>query len=258
MASLGQDLKRERELRGISLREIADSTRISLKFLQAIEDDRLGIIPGGFFIRAILRSYAKSIGIDEHQVINRYQEMQLFDEQLNVRIKNEKLPPAKDRRRRTVSRPLFWIAGAGALAASALLYFIVFSSRQPPPALKTAIEPSSPVVAESPLPPPSQSPTPLILQEEQGVLLEMKFGEKTWLRILADGNLAWDGIKNAGETLEIRAERELLIHCGNAGGATLSLNGKSARPLGPSGAVRKDIRITVENWREFLLASKEN
>jgi transcriptional regulator with XRE-family HTH domain len=95
MASLGQELRRERELRGISLREIADSTRISLRFLQAIEDDQFGRIPGEFFVRAILRSYAKGVGLDEHQVLNRYQEMQSFEEQQQER-ENKKETAARN------------------------------------------------------------------------------------------------------------------------------------------------------------------
>jgi transcriptional regulator with XRE-family HTH domain len=95
MASLGQDLKRERELRGISLQEIADSTRISLRFLQAVEEDRLDIIPGPFFVRAILRSYARNVGLDENQVLNRYQEKVMFEEQLEYQEarKRPSLPP---------------------------------------------------------------------------------------------------------------------------------------------------------------------
>ena len=81
MASLGQELKRERELRGISLKEISISTKISTRFLQALEEDRLDILPGKFFIKAIIRAYAKSIGLEEDLVLNKYYEDSLQQEQ---------------------------------------------------------------------------------------------------------------------------------------------------------------------------------
>ena len=52
MGSFGENLRRERDLRGVSLREIADATKISSRFLQALEEDRLDVLPGGLFPRA--------------------------------------------------------------------------------------------------------------------------------------------------------------------------------------------------------------
>ena len=49
MGSFGENLRRERELRGVSLREIADGTKITLRFLQALEEDRVDVLPGGLF-----------------------------------------------------------------------------------------------------------------------------------------------------------------------------------------------------------------
>ena len=54
MASFGENLRRERELRGVSLREIAEATKISVRFLQALEQDRVDVLPGGLFPRAFV------------------------------------------------------------------------------------------------------------------------------------------------------------------------------------------------------------
>ncbi len=257
MASLGQDLKRERELRGISLREIADSTRISLKFLQALEDDRMDIMPGGFFIRAILRSYAKSIGLDEHQVLNKYEEMRLFDEQLQYQEARRAARPARFRGRRKIL-PLV-IAVIAVIVAAALLYFLVLSPRRgSPPTAKPPLQTTPQPVPLSPAPSPRQETVQPAVEKIKGLALDLSFNEETWLQVFADGNPAWDGVKRAGESLQVKAEQELVINCGNAGGAALFLNGKKARPLGPPGTVRKDIRISLENWREFLLPEEEN
>jgi len=257
MASLGQDLKRERELRGISLREIADSTRISLKFLQALEDDRIDIMPGGFFIRAILRSYAKSIGLDEHQVLNKYEEVRLFDEQLHYQEAKRAARPAGLGGRRKLL-PLL-IAAAAVIAGAALLYWLILSPHSgPSPGAKTPQQTALQPVPLSRAPSPRQLDIQPAVEEVKGLVLDLSFQEEMWLQIFADGNPAWDGIKRAGESLRVKAEQELVINCGNAGGAALVLNGKKAKPLGPPGTVRKDIRISLENWREFLLPEEEN
>src|SRR5262249_6192009 len=74
MATLGQQLKQSREEKGISLQEIAESTHISIRFLQAIENDAYDVLPGGVFNRAFVRKFARQVGFDEEQAVNLYQE----------------------------------------------------------------------------------------------------------------------------------------------------------------------------------------
>ena len=80
MATLGQALREEREARGISLEEIAAATKIVSRYLQALEDDRLDVMPGGFFIRGIIRTYAKAVGLDGDEVLERYRSAGLLGE----------------------------------------------------------------------------------------------------------------------------------------------------------------------------------
>ncbi len=253
MASIGQDLKRERELRGISLQEIADSTRISLKFLQAVEEDRLDIIPGQFFVRGILRSYAKSIGLDENQVLNKYQERIMFEEQLAYQeAKKRSSPPRLPRPKKA----LIWaLSSVILIGAAALLYLFVFSSPDRgriPPKSPTRTEPKAVTPA---LPAPSsQPPAEPVVEERRFLELDFAFLEETWIQVSADGQMLWDGIKKPGESLQVKAEREVLLDIGNAGGMSFTINGEKAKPLGPLGAVRKNIAITLDNYREFLPA----
>jgi cytoskeleton protein RodZ len=75
MGSFGENLRREREMRGISLDEIAGSTKISVRFLQAMENDDFANLPGGIFTRSFIRSYAKYLGLDDEQVMSEFQMM---------------------------------------------------------------------------------------------------------------------------------------------------------------------------------------
>jgi cytoskeleton protein RodZ len=70
--SFGVSLKRERELRGISLAEIAKTTKISVRLLEAIEKDRFDILPEGVFRKSFIKSYAKYLGMNEDQILNKY------------------------------------------------------------------------------------------------------------------------------------------------------------------------------------------
>jgi len=70
--SIGEKLRLAREARGIALRDISDQTRISMRYLEAIEADDYGRLPGGIFNRSFVRAYAKFIGYDEDQAIDEY------------------------------------------------------------------------------------------------------------------------------------------------------------------------------------------
>src|SRR5687768_18604324 len=62
-------MKRQREDRGVSLRRIADATKISVSALEALERNDISRLPGGIFSRAFVRSYAIEIGLDPEQTV---------------------------------------------------------------------------------------------------------------------------------------------------------------------------------------------
>ena len=72
MESIGRYLKRERELRQVSLEELSLTTRIPLKMLHHIEHDRFELLPGEVFARGFLKSYARALGIESDEVVARY------------------------------------------------------------------------------------------------------------------------------------------------------------------------------------------
>jgi cytoskeletal protein RodZ len=74
MPSFGDSLRREREMRGVSLEEISDSTKINVRFLKALEEDRFDQIPGGVFIRSFIRAYAGYLGLEVEPIISEYQQ----------------------------------------------------------------------------------------------------------------------------------------------------------------------------------------
>ncbi len=72
MSSFGEEIKRERELRKISLREISDATKINIRFLEALENNDFEHLPGGQFNKGFIRAYANYLGIDPEKIVNSY------------------------------------------------------------------------------------------------------------------------------------------------------------------------------------------
>src|SRR4029077_10306407 len=68
-SGLGQMLRDARERRGVSLRQIANATKISVAVLDALERNDISKLPGGIFGRAFVRSYAVEVGLDPEATI---------------------------------------------------------------------------------------------------------------------------------------------------------------------------------------------
>jgi cytoskeleton protein RodZ len=72
MASFGEELRRERELREITLREVSHATKINIRYLEAMERNDFAYLPGGLFNRGFVRAYCQHIGIDADSMVNAY------------------------------------------------------------------------------------------------------------------------------------------------------------------------------------------
>jgi cytoskeletal protein RodZ len=72
MASFGEELRRQRELRSITLREISDATKINIRFLEALEQNDFKHLPGGQFNKGFIRAYARHVGVNGDEMVNAY------------------------------------------------------------------------------------------------------------------------------------------------------------------------------------------
>src|SRR3954469_15097450 len=70
--SFGERLQREREMRSITLDEIANSTKIGTRLLHALEAEEFDKLPGGIFNKGFVRAYARYLGLDEEQAVIDY------------------------------------------------------------------------------------------------------------------------------------------------------------------------------------------
>jgi cytoskeleton protein RodZ len=253
MSSLGQELKKQRESRNISIDEMASSTKIVGRYLEALEQDRLDAMPGGFFVRGILRSYARYVGLDEDEIVEKYRAAGILDEPAKAKAPAPRaLPDAAERR-----KIMPWvIAGVSVLVVIAVLSVLTRPrrpsivpsvSKKPAAALpQTRTEPA-PAVEK---PAPAAAP---VKEEWKGLTMDISFQEETWLQIYADGALKIYGLFQPAEKAQVQAEKEILVAViGNAGGMTFLLNGQPGKVLGRTGEVLNNVRISLENIKDFL------
>ncbi|MCA1633070.1 MAG: helix-turn-helix domain-containing protein [Acidobacteria bacterium] len=71
--SLGEQLRRAREARGVTLREISEQTRITMRHLEAIESDDYKHLPGGIFNKSFIKAYARHVRFDEGRALELYE-----------------------------------------------------------------------------------------------------------------------------------------------------------------------------------------
>jgi hypothetical protein len=241
MASFGENLRRERELRGIGLREIAEATKISVRFLQALEQDRLDILPGGLFPRAFVRQYAKHLGLDAERLVAEFVYAQSGDHP------PEKKPEPPPRHGRSKLLGLLILA---VLAAGSVLALRVQTSDRgsraavPAPAAPSPIRPGDRVY-----PPPSAEPSS---SSDQGLVLTLSARQSCWVAAQVDGATVLNRILIEGETQTIEAQGEIVLSVGNAGGLSFSVNNRQGVALGRSGEVRRNIVITPGNLDSLL------
>jgi len=98
MESIGNYLRREREVRGIALDEVADTTRIPVRQLERLEGDRIAELPGEVFVKGYLRAYARAVGLRQDEVLARYANMQRYKDVAPVPVRVSNVPPERSKR----------------------------------------------------------------------------------------------------------------------------------------------------------------
>lgn len=264
MPWVGEELRRERELRGIRLEEIADETKIGVRFLEAIDTGRMEIIPGEFYRRASLRAYAGYLGIDADRVLATY-------EFRSARKSGPRVPPEAEpggARHLRATRAVKWIAlamGGLGLSVAAVAVWPGGGAKGTPAPLPTSAagERGGRTVAEAVVrdEPPAGPVVRDEIERDQALALPLrliiKVNEPCWLEVHVDGEIASQGLMLRGFEKEFQAEGEIRLWLGNAGGVSIWVNDRPGISLGRAGQVRKDVLISTDNLMEFVASDEE-
>lgn len=222
----GEHLKRERELREVSLDELSKATRISNRFLQALENEDWGKLPGGVFGHGFVRSIARYLGLSEEALLGEYDS-----------ARAENLPSAAAKPVQPTPAPPKWIPVAVVLGILLLLVLILYSAWygwHRVSAYRAA----------------KQSADAMAAPASVSLELSVSASATTHVRVIADDKVLLDSEMYPGQTLHFTAQRQFDVSATNSSAVLLQLNGRPMAPLGTPGTFGrmvysdKDLRQT--------------
>ena len=136
MESVGSYIKRERDIRGITLEDISRSTKISIRFLKAIEADDYDSLPAETFLKGFLRSYAQSIGLDPQEAMLVYEQSKVSEAPGEKDYSKKTSTPAKEKSSKSINVKLVTAGVAVAVCLIVLIYFVFISGDEGEPRKK--------------------------------------------------------------------------------------------------------------------------
>lgn len=251
MGSFGDKLRREREMRGITLAEMSESTKISTRHLESLEKEHFDALPGGVFNKGFVRAYARFLGIDEEEAVADYAALAN-----DAPAPEDKFPldiheqPNRELNPKKSNFPL--IFAIAALVGVMIGYTAWSKNKKDHPAMQETVSAATLTAQESVAPAAGvQQQTaeqtsaaqvqknaslelggPAKVKPEHTFSILIKAKEDSWISVIADGKTVAQGVLSQNRHKVIRAAKEITLRTGNAGGIEISHNGK---PLGPVG-----------------------
>jgi cytoskeleton protein RodZ len=264
----GRRLREARERRGLSLRQIASATKISMITLEALERNDIARLPGGIFSRAFVRSYALEVGLDPEETIREFmgqfpQDSVTAGHPTTTQIEDHEAVES-DRRMATTFLRLIVVSIP---VAAIVVYFGTAGRRSvaPEAASVQASEetaPSRPVVTPStPAPPGAPRNASLVIDRAGAaagapaadrLVVQLKAVQRSWISAVVDGHPAVQRVLQPGDEQTLDVRRDIVLTAGDGGAISVTLNGAAAKPIGPSGQTAT-ARLNLTNFREYLL-----
>jgi cytoskeleton protein RodZ len=248
--SFGEWLRRQREMREIGLREIAEHTKISFRYLEAMETDRFDLLPAPIFAKGFLRAYAKYVGLSPDEVVNHYLAVHSPKEAApgdgtQSRTKPRAVDPGASTLRRSWSYgSLLALAGLVLLIlVAAAAYFADHRHEEPPASAQT------PSIAAPPVAPPPVQAAPPLPTPSSPLEVSLDFSQDCWIEVLIDGKKRISELRVQGEALQLDAEKSLSLTLGNAGAVAIHVNGLPLDLDRKQGDVLRDLVITLDTLK---------
>lgn len=249
MNDFGGKLRQARERRGITVRQIAASTKIAVAALEALERNDVSKLPGGIFSRAFVRSYAIEVGLDPEETVREF--LERFEREPVAAAPGP--PPVSDEESSFESQQRMASVVLKLIIVSIpIIIAILYYTLRDRPA--TATEPpqvSAPAPAAQPLPPPAAEIPAAEAAQPEVMRLELRPTGSCWVSLTIDGRRVLAREMQAGEREAFDVRDTAVIDVGNAGAFAFSVNGRPGRPLGEAGQVRT-ARITKETLADYV------
>ena len=248
----------------MSLRQIANATKISVAVLEALERNDISRLPGGIFGRAFVRSYAVEVGLDPETTIQDFIAQFPADSvtaghPTSAHVEDHEAHESDRRMATTFVR----LVAISVPLAAAVVYFGL-SGRQ---GTHTEAAPAAPVEAAAPAPKPNTDPpaastpapgasgssptTPLAAPVDDRLTVGLTVKRPCWVTATVDGRRTINRLLQPGETTTMEVRKELVLTAGDASAVALTLNGAEARPLGNTGDV-VTVRLNPTNFKSYV------
>ena len=252
--NFGERLKRERELREVTLEEITSATRIGGRFLEALENEDWDKLPGGVFNRGFVRSVARYLGLDEEAFLAEYD-----------LAHGAPVPQDEERPEDRIPSPPKWLPAALVLGALVLLAGLImggihawryFAARRAVkhsqgPRARPLPQPAAQVLPVTALPADLGSiPNSPYTRRTPSLDLFVSASAATHVRVQRARNLVFDDELRPGEDRHFTAGGGFDVSAADSRAVLLELNGQTVPPLGlpvSSGTMRlgrRDLRQT--------------
>ena len=245
-SGFGERLRREREMRGISLEDITAATKIGKRLLRALEEEQFDLLPGGIFNKGYVRAYAKYVGIDEEQAVAEYlaaagevvpDERLIAEQDISGRLlERVRRDDSDDGGQRFPFVPVLVLLVVIAGAAGGWHVYRQRVRERAQPAAGTA-EGKSPSMSTTggssgvDKGPSSAQTAPAadnaVATSGAGTPFEVtvRAKDRAWVTIKSDGKILVQGVIQPPEVKTIRATTQIVFWTGNAGALELSFNG---------------------------------
>jgi len=241
-------LKQAREAKGLSCRQLAETTKLSVRTIEALENDCVSALPEGIYRRAIVRAIAREVGLNPDQLLRDFAAAHPDDlpERASAEVVATTTQPSRSFQRSVT------IAGALLPLLAGVAYFAWPAA---PTTDVAAIVDAAPTPAPTPLRPeilPAGGFAEATVAMPRPVVVTLTLSSRCQLRIVADGRDVLDRTVEQGETLPLELGDELWLLGDNAAAVQFSINGQAGRPLGASGEALS-MRIGRDDYEDFLV-----
>lgn len=247
--SLGEQLSRARAARGVSLREVAEQTRITMRHLEAIEADDYKSLPGGIFNKSFIKSYARHVGFPEARALELYEraarERGLYTEEVATSPQRSRIYTGETSRSplMTYGLSLVIVAVLALVVYAGLQYYRRGEAEQSggtPAATPTPAAAGQQAGAATPTPAPAA----------EGFRVQLRSARSFWLTSWEEGDKKRRGrfLKpDTPEEFEPAAALNLHYDRASADALQVTVNGRALKP--PADATTWT--ITRDNYRQF-------
>ncbi len=248
MSAFGENLRREREMRGVSLAEISQATKIGARMLDAVETERFERLPGGVFNAAFVRQYARYLGLDEDRVVAEFNAVAgstavRNNEERDAALSALRLMVAsEDRSESRVSLPLIIALAILAVVGIGFLGWQMWRKAHPETSAPPPVtRPASAAVTPARLPEaaaPVESKPGLVVAGPatvKGLDLELETEDRVTILVSIDGRDAWSTVMRRGGHRNLKADRTVQLTVDNASAVQVTRNGEVMPALGGKG-----------------------